>query len=143
MARIPWLREPADAMLRRMSLQQNPWKISTFALLGALVVTVGRGATTNEAEAAGPVRLSKALGALKASKKFLDEAKDPPAPYHQQSVAIVHQAIAAVEREIKAHEDKVAREKAKVERDKKREPTKKDPPKKDKAKDPRPTGVDD
>jgi hypothetical protein len=83
--------------------RSNPWKISTLVLtvvLGAVLA----GGSVPEAEAAGPARLTKALSALKASKKFLDEAKEPPAPFHAQSLAVVGQAIAAVEREIKAYE---------------------------------------
>jgi hypothetical protein len=83
--------------------RSNPWKWSTLvltAVLGAVLM----GQTIPEAEAAGPARLTKALAALKASKKFLDEAKEPPAPFHAQSLAVVGQAIAAVEREIKAYE---------------------------------------
>lgn len=80
----------------------NPWKWTSLGLAGALTISLlGQ---LPVAEAAGPVRLTKALAALKAGKKFLEEAKDPPAPQHAQSMAAVSQAIAAVEREIKAYE---------------------------------------
>ena len=88
----------------------NPWKLTTFLLAAALAVVIG-GSHVAVAEAAGPARLTKALSALRASKKLLDDAKDPPAPFHQQSLAVVSQAIAAVEREIKAYEGAKAKEK--------------------------------
>lgn len=83
---------------------RDPWKLSTLLLAALLALSLAGWAA--DAEAAGPVRLTKALAALKSCKKFLDEAKDPPAPYHAQSLTAVGQAIAAVEREIKAHEAK-------------------------------------
>ena len=88
----------------------NPWKLTTFVLAAALAVVIG-GQHVATAEAAGPARLWKALSALRASKKLLDDAKDPPAPFHQQSLAVVGQAIAAVEREIKAYEGAKAKDK--------------------------------
>ena len=90
----------------------NPWKISTFVLLGALVAVVSSG-SVGTAEAAGPLRLGKALAALKSSKKLLEDAKDPPAPFHQQSMMLVGQAIGAVEKEIKAYETAQATKKDK------------------------------
>jgi hypothetical protein len=93
------------------SFAPNPWKISTLVLTVALLLVIGR--EIPAAEAAGPARLGKALSALKASKKFLDDAKDPPVPFHQQSLATVNQAISAVEKEIKAYEAAKDKEKAK------------------------------
>jgi hypothetical protein len=81
----------------------NPWKWSTFLLLGTLAAVVSLDGVS-VAEAAGPLRLGKALSALKSSKKLLEDAKDPPSPFHQQSMMLVTQAIGAVEREIKAYE---------------------------------------
>ena len=101
----------------------NPWKISTFVLT-AVLGTLLMAQSIPEAEAAGPARLTKALTALKASKKFLDEAKEPPAPFHAQSLTVVGQAITAVEREIKAYE--AAAGKAKPEGSSKAAPKKKD-----------------
>ena len=101
----------------------NPWKISTFVLASALAVVIG-GSHVAEAEAAGPVRLGKALSALKSSKKLLDDAKDPPAPFHQQSLAAVTQAIAALEREIKAYEGAAAKAKEAGKSDKDKDKTK-------------------
>lgn len=92
-----------------MSTRFNPWKFSTLALGVALLCALA--GPLSSAEAAGPVRLGKALAALKSGKKLLEEAKDPPAPQHAQSMTAVTQAIAAVEREIKAYE--VAAAKAK------------------------------
>ena len=86
------------------SVRIDLWKVSTLVLAAALVFVIG-GRHVPEAEAAsGPVRLTKALSALKSSKKLLEDAKDPPAVFHAQSIAIVSQAIGAVEREIKAYE---------------------------------------
>ena len=88
----------------------NPWKVTSLLLAAALGASLlGQ---LPAAEAAGPVRLGKALAALKSGKKFLEEARDPPAPQHAQSLAAVTQAIAAVEREIKAYEAASARAKA-------------------------------
>ena len=103
----------------------NPWKLTTFVLAAALAVVIG-GQHVATAEAAGPMRLSKALSALRAGKKLLDDAKDPPAPFHQQSLAVVQQAIAAVEREIKAYEGAKAKEKDSGKKDDKaKDPAKK------------------
>ncbi len=92
-----------------MPLRLDPWKLSTLTLSVALAFSLG--SQLPLAEAAGPVRLSKALSAIKAGKKFLEEAKDPPAPQHAQSMAAVGQAIAAIEREIKAYETAAAKAK--------------------------------
>lgn len=87
------------------------WKVSTLLLAAALAfVLVDNGVQT--AEAAGPKNLSKALSALKSTKKYLEDAKDPPAPFHAQSLALVNTTIGAVEREIKAYEDAAAKAKA-------------------------------
>ncbi len=102
----------------------NPWKLTSALLAAALLASLAR--DVPDADAAGPARLSKALTALKASKKFLEEAKDPPAPYHQHSVMVVTQAIGAVEREIKAYEAAVAREKEKEKKEGKKPDAKKD-----------------
>ena len=115
--------------MARMSF--NPWKLSTFALGIALAISLVR--EVPSAEAAGPARLGKALTALKASKKFLDEAKDPPAPFHQQSLVVVNQAIAAVEREIKAYEAAKDRDKDKKDDKKKDDKGDKDKKKKPEA----------
>ena len=93
-----------------MSSSAAIWKCSTLVLAVALVVGVG-GPWVGEVQAAGPARLTKALAALKTSKKMLDEAKEPPPGPHAQSVAAVNQAIAAVEREIKAYEAAAAKAK--------------------------------
>lgn len=85
---------------RAMTARVNPWKVSTLVLTGVLIV----GALGPTAEAAGPARLTKALAALRSGKKLLDEAKEPPAVPHAQSLVAVNAAIAAVEREIKAYE---------------------------------------
>jgi hypothetical protein len=89
--------------LARSPRQINPWKLSTLLLAGALAFVIGTDRVSS-ADAAGPARLTKALSALKAGKKHLDEAKEPPAAQHAQSVLLVGQAISAVEREIKAYE---------------------------------------
>jgi hypothetical protein len=87
------------------------WKVSTLLLAAALAfVLVDNG--VQSAEAAGPKNLGKALSALKSTKKFLEDAKDPPAPFHAQSLALVNTTIGAVEREIKAYEDAAAKAKA-------------------------------
>lgn len=109
----------------------NPWKISTLVLTGVLALVLTRDSFA-VAEAAGPKRLSAALSALKSSKKHLEEAKDPPAGFHTKSIASVDQAIAAVEREIKALEDAQAKAKAKGETDKDK-PKDKDAKKGDKS----------
>lgn len=87
----------------RRAPQINYWKVSTIVMAAALAIVIGTDRVAS-AEAAGPVRLSKALAALKSGKKLLEEAKEPPAPYHAQSLALVSQAISAVEREIKVYE---------------------------------------
>ena len=107
----------------------NPWKLSTFVLAAALAVVIG-GNHVSSAEAAGPLRLGKALSALKASKKFLEEAKDPPAPFHQQSLVVVNQAITAVEREIKAYESSSSKDKDKEKKKDDKSDKKKDDKKK-------------
>ena len=113
----------------------NPWKVSTFVLAAALGIVVSKDAVPS-AEAAGPKRLSAALSALKSGQKQLEEAKDPPSPFHQQSMVLVKQAIGAVEREIKAYNDLEAKQKTKdgstdKKDDKKRDEKKKeDKPKK-------------
>lgn len=87
------------------SARINPYKVSTILLGAALLLSLGRDLVPSaEAASTGPLRLTKALAALKTSKKLLEEAKEPPAPFHQQSMMLVGQAIAAVEREIKAYE---------------------------------------
>lgn len=110
----------------------NPWKLTSALLAAALLASLARDVPV--ADAAGPARLTKALVALKASKKFLEEAKDPPAPYHQQSVMVVGHAITAVEREIKAYEAQVAKEKEKEKKDGKKPDAKKPDAKKPDAK---------
>ena len=108
-------------------LAVNPWKVSTFVLVAALAAVVSKDAVPT-AEAAGPKRLSAALAALKSGQKQLEEAKDPPSPFHQQSMVLVKQAIGAVEREIKAYNDLEAKQKAKETKDgdKKKDEKKKD-----------------
>jgi hypothetical protein len=69
------------------------------------------------AEAAKPKRLSAALSALQSCKKQLADAKDPPATFHQKSLSAVDQAIAAVEREIKAYEDGAGKKDREKDRD--------------------------
>lgn len=123
----------------------NPWKLTSFLLGAALVTSLAR--EVPSADAAGPARLSKALTALKASKKFLEEAKDPPAPFHQQSMMEVTQAIGAVEREIKAYEAASAKEKEKEKKDGPKKdaaskPKKADAPKSDAPKTKRPSNDD-
>jgi hypothetical protein len=115
------------------SIAVNPWKMSTFVLVAALAAIVSRDAVPS-AEAAGPRRLSAALSALKSSQKQLEEAKDPPAPFHAQSMLMVKQAITAVEREIKAYNDLEAKQKAKEAKDGKdgKKDDKKDEKKKEK-----------
>lgn len=107
------------------SLIQNPWKLSTFVLIALLFAVVSRDAVPS-AEAAGPRRLSAALSALKSSQKQLEEAKDPPAPFHAQSMLLVKQAIGAVEREIKAYNDLEAKQKAKEAKEGKKDEKKKE-----------------
>lgn len=89
----------------------NLWKVSTLFLAAALAFVLSDGRVTS-ADAAGPKNLGKALASLKATKGFLEAAKEPPAPFHQQSMLLVTQSIAAVEREIKAYEDALAKAKA-------------------------------
>ncbi len=96
--------------------QQSLWKVATVFFAGAFAFVVSRGAVA-DADAAGPKNLSRALSSLHATKKYLEEAKEPPAPYHAQSTAVVDQAISAVEREIKAFEQ--ARERKNADKDKK------------------------
>jgi hypothetical protein len=91
-------------------MSTNPWKLTTVLLAVALGASLLE--RLPEAEAAGPVRLGKALAALRSGKKFLEEAKDPPAPQHAQSMAAVNLAIGAVEREIKAYEATAAKTRA-------------------------------
>ena len=78
--------------------------------------------------AAGPKRLSAALSALQNSQKQLEEAKDPPSPFHQQSMLLVKQAIGAVEREIKAYNDLEAKKKSKEGKDDKKDDKKAEKP---------------
>lgn len=119
----------------------NPWKLTSALLAAALLASLARDVPV--ADAAGPARLTKALTALKASKKFLEEAKDPPAPFHQQSMMVVTQAIGAVEREIKAYEAASAKEKEKEKKDgKKPDASKKEPKKSDAPKTKRPSNDD-
>ena len=87
-----------------MSCRPTLWKYSTLALAGALAFSWG-GALLPLAQAAGPKRLTAALHALQASKKHLEDAKDPPVPLHNQSMKAVSDAITAVEKEIKAIDD--------------------------------------
>ncbi len=118
------------SQLSRLAI--HPWKLSTFVLAAALAVVISRDAIPS-AEAAGPKRLSAALSALKNSQKQLEEAKDPPSPFHQQSMLLVKQAIGAVEREIKAYNDLEAKQKAKDGKDDKKDEKKRDEKKVEKA----------
>jgi hypothetical protein len=96
--------------------RRNLWKPLALTLAGLLAYTWA-GPLVSVAEAAKPKRLSQALSALQAGKKHLEDAKEPPAAFHQKSIAAVDQAIAAVEREIKAYGEAAG----KKERDKDRD----------------------
>lgn len=79
-----------------------------FSPLCTVVVVL----TMSVSASAGPKRLTAALEALRTSQKQLEDAKEPPAAFHDKSLAAVKQAIAAVEREIKAYNDAEAKAKA-------------------------------
>lgn len=83
---------------------------SWFAPVCALLFVVAAAPSAQ----AGPKRLTAALEALRNSEKQLEDAKEPPAVFHDKSLAAVRQAIAAVEREIKAYNDAEAKAKAKA-----------------------------
>jgi hypothetical protein len=97
--------------------RRNLWKPLALTLAGLLAYSWAGPVAVATAEAAKPKRLSAALAALQSSKKHLEDAKDPPATFHQKSISAVDQAIAAVEREIKAYGDTAS----KKERDKDRD----------------------
>ncbi|HEU4404776.1 MAG TPA: hypothetical protein VFS43_05740 [Polyangiaceae bacterium] len=95
--------------------RRNLWKPLALTLAGLLAYSWAGPLAT--AEAAKPKRLSQALAALQSCKKHLSDAKDPPATFHQKSMNAVEQAIAAVEREIKAYEDSAGKREREKDRD--------------------------
>ena len=96
--------------------RRNLWKPLALTLAG-LLAYAWAGPLVSTAEAAKPKRLSAALAALQSCKKNLSDAKDPPATFHQKSMNAVEQAIAAVEREIKAYEDSAGKKDREKDRD--------------------------
>lgn len=99
-----------------MQNRRTFWKPVALSL-AALLAWSWAGPLVSVAEAAKPKRLSAALSALQSCKKQLADAKDPPATLHQKSLSAVDQAIAAVEREIKAYEDGAGKKDREKDRD--------------------------
>ncbi len=99
-----------------MQNRRNLWKPLALSFAGLLALS-WCGPLVSVAEAAKPKRLSAALAALQSCKKQLSDAKDPPATFHQKSLSAVDQAIAAVEREIKAYEDSAGKKDREKDRD--------------------------
>lgn len=98
------LADPWERRKRAARLFMRRW----FSPLCTVVVVL----TMSVSASAGPKRLTAALEALRTSQKQLEDAKEPPAAFHDKSLAAVKQAIAAVEREIKAYNDAEAKAKA-------------------------------
>lgn len=99
-----------------MQNRPNLWKPLALCFAGLFAYS-SAGSLVSVAEAARPKRLSSALSALQSCKKHLEDAKDPPAAFHQKSLNAVDQAIAAVEREIKAYEGAASKKEREKDRD--------------------------
>ena len=66
----------------------NPWKLSTFALIGALAIAIASPATS-----APQPNMKKALASLNAAKASLQKATDDKGGHRVNAIALVNQAI--------------------------------------------------
>ncbi len=82
----------------------NLWKISTFALAGALAVTVSFSAVKS-AEAEPQPHMQAALASLRAAKDQLEKASHDKGGHRVKAIAHTKEAISEVEKGI-AYDDK-------------------------------------
>jgi hypothetical protein len=71
----------------------NPWKLSTLGLAGALVLSLA----TAPADSAPQPMMKKALASLKTAKSQLQKATADKGGYRVKAIALVDQAITAVQ----------------------------------------------
>lgn len=79
---------------------QNPWKVTSFALIALCAVILGRDAVDTVAADPQP-RMQEALGHLQAAKASLEAATHDKGGHRVKAIALTKKAIAQVEAGIK------------------------------------------
>jgi len=77
----------------------NPWKLSTFALAGALAFTLAS-TTFQTAQADPQPHMHAALSALKTARQQLEKASPDKGGHRVKALALVKDAIVEVEKGI-------------------------------------------
>lgn len=76
---------------------RNPWKLTSFALIGLLAAALGRGAIVNHASAEGQPRMREALDQLRGAAQSLEAADRDKGGHRAKALELTRAAINQVE----------------------------------------------
>ncbi|HEY0189633.1 MAG TPA: hypothetical protein VGC42_00830 [Kofleriaceae bacterium] len=80
---------------------RNPWKLTSFALVGLLAAMIGRDVTTSTASADPQPKMQDALEHLRAAAGSLDAADHDKGGHREKALQLTRQAISQVEAGVK------------------------------------------